>query len=102
MALPLALSLVLGLAALTFALRGLGPFLQTVPAAITSRTAGLAPALLAALVAIELTDSRGLLHPDARLAAVIVAAGLSALRAPLLLCVLAGALVAALLRLLIH
>ncbi len=100
MAVPLALGLVVGLAVLTFALRGVGPFLQTVPAAVTSRTPGLAPALLAALVAIELTDSHGVLHPDARLAAVIVAAGLAALRAPLLLCVVAGAAVAALLRLL--
>jgi len=86
---------------LTFILRGVGPFLQTVPDAITSRTAGLAPALLAALVAIELTNSRGVLHPDARVAAVIVAAGLSALRVPLLLCVVTGAMVAALLRLIV-
>ncbi|MEO6797702.1 MAG: hypothetical protein ABI401_10460 [Candidatus Dormibacter sp.] len=54
-------------------------------------------------MAVELTDSRGILHPDARLAAVIVAAGLSALRAPLLLlCVVAGAVVAAVLRALLH
>ena len=102
MALPLALGLVFGLAVLTFVLRGIGPFLLTVSAVITDRTAGLAPALLAGLVAVELTDSRGVLHPDARLAAVIVAAGLSALRAPLLLCVLAGAVVAALLRVLVR
>lgn len=102
MALPLALGLIVGLGILTFALRGIGPFLLTVPAAITSRTAGLAPALLAGLVAVELTDSRGILHLDARLAAVIVAAGLSALRAPLLLCVVAGAVVAAGLRALLR
>ncbi len=102
MALPLILGLVLGLGALTFLLRGTGPFLTTVPAVITERTAGLAPALLAGLVAIELTNARGLLHPDARLAAVIVSAGLAALRAPLLLSVLAGALVAALLRALVR
>jgi len=97
-ALPLILALVLGLGALTFVLRGMGPFLTTVPVVITSRTVGLAPALLAALVAIELTNARGVLHPDARLAAVIVAGGLAALRAPLLLCVVAGALTAAILR----
>ena len=73
----------------------------TVPEVISRRTPGLAPALLAGLVVIELSNSRGILHPDARLAAVIVAAGLSALRAPLLACVIAGALVAALLRLLL-
>jgi hypothetical protein len=89
---------VLGLAALTFFLRGLGPFLTTVPEAIAARTAGLAPALLAALVAIELTDSRGVFHPDARLVAVVVAAALTAVRLPVLVCVVAGALAAGLLR----
>ena len=102
MALPLVLTLVFGLAALTFLIRGLGPFLLTVPEVISRRTPGLAPALLAGLVVIELSNSRGILHPDARLAAVIVAAGLCALRAPLLACVIAGALVAALLRALLH
>lgn len=102
MALPLILALVLGLGTLTFVLRGMGPFLTTVPAVITNRTVGLAPALLAALVAIELTNARGVLHPDARLAAVIVAGGLAALRAPLLLCVVAGALTAAIPRALVH
>jgi Branched-chain amino acid transport protein (AzlD) len=97
-ALPLVLALVLGLAALTFALRGVGPFLTTVPPAIAARTAGLAPALLAALVATELTNTRGVFHPDARLAAVILSAGLASLRLPVLVCVVAGALAAGLLR----
>jgi hypothetical protein len=79
-------------------LRGLGPFLTSVPASLAARTVGLAPALLAGLVAIELTDGRGIFHPDARLAAVLIAAGLAALRAPVLASVVAGALAAALLR----
>ena len=90
-----------GLAVLTFLIRGLGPFVLTVPEVISRQTPGLAPALLAGLVVIELSNSRGILHPDARMAAVVVAAGLSALRAPLLTCVIAGAFVAALLRLLL-
>lgn len=98
MALPLVLALVLSLAALTFLLRGIGPFLTAVPPRIAARTAGLAPALLAGLVAIELTDARGVFHPDARLVAVIVSAGLTALRAPVLASVGVGALAAALLR----
>ncbi|MEO6797703.1 MAG: hypothetical protein ABI401_10465 [Candidatus Dormibacter sp.] len=40
MAFPLALGLVFALGILTFVLRGIGPFLLTVPAAIASRTAG--------------------------------------------------------------
>jgi len=98
MALPLVLATVLALAALTFTLRGLGPFLTTVPPALAARTIGLAPALLAGLVAIELADARGVFHPDARLLAVVVAGTLAALRAPVLACVAAGALAAALLR----
>lgn len=98
MALPLVLALVLALAALTFLLRGIGPFLTVIPPAIAARTVGLAPALLAGLVAIELTDARGIFHPDARLLAVIVCGGLAALRTPVLACVAAGTLAAALLR----
>lgn len=100
MALPLilVLGMVLALAAVTFILRGLGPFMTTVPRALAERTVGLAPALLAGLVAIELTDQRGIFHPDARLVAVLIAAGLAALRAPVLACVVAGALAAALIR----
>ena len=98
MAVSLVLVIVLALAALTFILRGLGPFLTSVPASLAARTVGLAPALLAGLVAIELTDTRGIFHPDARLVAVLIAAGLAALRAPVLACVVAGALAAALLR----
>ena len=98
MAGSLALALVLGLAALSFVMRAVGPFLPSIPAAITERTTGLAPALLAALVSIQLTGPNGLLHLDVKVPAVILAALLSALRLPLIVCVVAGALLAAVLR----
>ena len=102
MAGSLALGLVLGLAALSFTMRAIGPFAPNLPAAITQRTTGLAPALLAALVAIQLTGVNGLLHIDVKVAAVILVAVLSALRLPLIVCVVAGALLAALLRAVFH
>jgi len=102
MAGPLALALVLGLASLSFVMRAIGPVLPNLPAVITERTSGLAPALLAALVAIQLTGSHGLLHLDVKVPAVLVAAALAALRAPFIVCVIAGALVAALLRAALH
>jgi hypothetical protein len=98
----LALALVLGLAGLSFLLRAAGPLLPNIPSAISERTAGLAPALLAALVAIQLTGSNGVLHPDLKLASVILAAALASLRVPLILCVVAGAALAALLRAAFH
>ena len=52
MAGTLALALVLGLASLSFVMRATGSLLPNLPPAITARTSGLAPALLAALVAI--------------------------------------------------
>jgi branched-subunit amino acid transport protein len=99
---PLALALVLGLASLSFIMRATGAFLPNLPAAVTERMAGLAPALLAALVAIQLTGPNGLVHLDVKVPAVLVAALLAALRAPFILCVIAGALVAALLRAVFH
>lgn len=102
MAGPLALTLVLGLAGLSFLMRAAGPLLPTIPSAITQRTAGLAPALLAALVAIQLTGRNGILHLDVKVAAVLLAALLAALRVPLLLCVIAAAILAALLRATFH
>jgi len=102
MAGPLALALVLGLASLSFVMRATGPFLPSLPAVITQRTSGLAPALLAALVAIQLTGSNGLLHIDVKVPAVLLAALLAALRAPFIVCVIAGALVAAVLRAAFH
>lgn len=56
-------------------------------------------ALLAALVAVQTLGSGQAIEIDARIPAVLVAAGLLALRAPFLIVVLAAALVAALLRL---
>jgi branched-subunit amino acid transport protein len=102
MAGALALALVLGLASLSFIMRATGSFLPNLPSAVTARMAGLAPALLAALVAIQLTGSSGLLHLDVKVPAVLVAAVFAALRAPFILCVVAGALVAALLRAVFH
>jgi hypothetical protein len=102
MAGPLVLALVLGLASLSCLLRATGSLLPNLPSAITERTSGLAPALLAALVAIQLTGPFGLLHFDVKVPAVLLAAGLAALRAPFIVCVIAGALVAALLRGLFH
>src|SRR5207237_1162451 len=69
---PVALGLIAGLATLTFAMRATGPLLPHLPAALTERTA------------------------------VLVAAVLSFLRVPLILCVVAGAAIAALVRALAH
>jgi uncharacterized membrane protein len=92
--------LVGGLALATFALRGTGPVLPRIPQALTQRTTGLAPALLAALVMTQLVT--GGWHLDVKAAAVAVATALAALRAPLLASVIAGAAVAAGLRLLLR
>jgi branched-subunit amino acid transport protein len=94
--------LVLGLAGLSFAMRGAGPVLPSIPAVITERTTGLAPALLAGLVASQLTDRHGIIHIDLKVLAVMVAAILAALRMPLLVCVIAGAALAAFLRAVFH
>jgi len=102
MAGPLALALVLGLASLSFIMRATGPFLPNLPSAVTERTTGLAPALLAALVAIQLTGSNGILHLDVKVPAVVVAAALAAVRLPFIVCVVAGAVVAATLRVVFH
>ena len=87
---------------MSFAFRATGPLLSSVPTAIVERTTGLAPALLAALVMIQLTGRNGILHLDVKVAAVLVAALLSALRVPLLISVIAGAILAALLRAAFH
>jgi hypothetical protein len=102
MAGSLALTLVVGLAALSFLMRAAGPVLPRIPPPIIERTGGLAPALLAGLVGIQLTGPSGILHLDVKIPAVLVAAILSALRVPLLVCVVAGASAAALLRALLH
>jgi branched chain amino acid efflux pump len=102
MAGTLALALVLGLASLSFLMRATGSLLPNLPPAITERTSGLAPALLAALVAIQLTGTNGLIHLDVKVPAVLVAALLAAVRAPFIACVIGGALVAAVLRAAFH
>lgn len=94
--------MVLGLAGLSFVMRATGALLPNLPTAITQRTSGLAPALLAALVAIQLTGSNGVVHLDVKVPAVLLAAGLAALRAPFIVCVIAGALVAGVLRAAFH
>lgn len=66
------------------------------PARITDL---LTVALLAALVAVQTFGAQQSIVIDARLASVLVAAGLLLLRAPFLVVVIAGALVAAGLRL---
>ena len=83
-------------------MRAAGVLLPNIPRAITDRTAGLAPALLAALVGIELTGSNGIVQLDVKVPAVMVAALLAALRMPLIVCILGGAVVAALLRAAFH
>ena len=102
MAGSLAIVLVLGLASLTYIMRATGALLPNLPSAVTERTGGLAPALLAALVAIQLTGPNGLIHLDVKVPAVLIAAVLAALRAPFIVCVVAGAVVAALLRAVFH
>ncbi len=97
-----ALALVLGLASLSYVMRATGSFLPNLPTAVTERTGGLAPALLAALVAIQLTGPGGLIHLDVKVPAVLLAAVLAALRAPFIVCVIGGALAAALLRAVFH
>lgn len=102
MALPLTLALVAGLAGITFVCRGLGPALARIPPVLSRRTAGLAPALLAGLVVLQLTTPRGVPTLDARALAVVTAIVLSALRVPFVVVVAAGALAAALARAYVH
>jgi hypothetical protein len=86
------LDLVLGLAALTVVCKGVGPALSRVPEWLTRRTSGLAPALLAALVATEVRDG------GVKAVAVGIAAVPIVLGAPPLVSVVLGAGAAALLR----
>lgn len=93
-----ALPAIVGLAVITIAVKGAGSLLPELPAPLQRRLAGLAPALLAALVYVELSDNRGLPQPGAKAAGVGVAVVLAALRAPFAVCVIGGAAAAALLR----
>jgi branched-subunit amino acid transport protein len=92
------LAALVGLSILTMALKGAGPLLPRVPEPVARRLPGLAPALLAGLVATEVSGGNGLPHVDAKLAGVAVALVLAWRRAPLALIVIAGAAVAAGLR----
>ncbi len=93
-----ALPAIAGLAAITIAIKGAGSLLPELPAPLQRRLAGLAPALLAALVYVELAGGRALPAPGAKAAGVGVAVVLAALRAPFAFCVIGGAAVAAVLR----
>ncbi|HVM08628.1 MAG TPA: AzlD domain-containing protein [Acidimicrobiales bacterium] len=89
---------VLALAALTMLLKGAGSLAREIPEPIANRLAGLATALLAALVAVELTGDRGIPQLDEKAAGVAVAVVLARRKAPFAVCIIAAAAVAALLR----
>ena len=86
---------VVGLAAVTFVLKGLVPATRPVSVRYRHRLAGLAPALLAAFIISELLDDDGIPALDAKAAGVAVATVLTALRLPLIVSVLAAAATAA-------
>ena len=92
------LATVLVLAAATFALKGAAALVPHLPDELVERTGHLAPALLAALVVVEVTGRSGTVVLDAKAAAVAVAVLLAWRRAPLAICIVAGAATAALLR----
>ncbi|MBW3668775.1 MAG: AzlD domain-containing protein [Actinobacteria bacterium] len=89
------LAVVATLAVVTIAFRAGG---SALPASLTRRTAGLAPALLAALVMTEVTSEAGVPELDAKTAGVVAALVAAALRAPLAVTVGIGAAVAAVVR----
>ena len=91
---------VLALGAITVLLKGAGALLPHPPAHLARRLGGLAPALLAALVWVELAGEDGAPGLDAKTAGVAAALVLFVVRAPFAVCVVGGAVVAALLRLL--
>jgi hypothetical protein len=91
-------AVVAALAGITVVLKGAGALLPPPPEAIARRLSGLAPALLAALIYVELAGRGGLPHLDAKAAGVAVAVVLAALRLPFFVCVVAGAATAAGLR----
>jgi branched-subunit amino acid transport protein len=96
---------VAGCTVATFAIKGVGPVLsggRELPRAVRDILVLLAPALLAALVAIQLTGGNGVVRLDVKLPSVILAALLASLRVPLIICVVAGAALAALLRAAFH
>ena len=90
---------VLALGAITVLIKGAGALLPHPPEHLAQRLGGLAPALLAALVWVELAGDDGLPALDAKTAGVAAAIGLFLVRAPFAVCVVGGAAVSALLRL---
>lgn len=92
------LTAVVVLAAATFAFKGAAALVPHLPDELVARTANLAPALLAALVVVEITGDGGTVVLDAKAAAVATAILLAWRKAPLAVCIVAGAAVAALLR----
>jgi branched-subunit amino acid transport protein len=92
---------VVAVGVLTIAMKALGPMLlggRELPGTITALVPLLAPALLAALVAINTVADDGELVIDARLPGVVVAAVAIALKAPVLVVVVAAAVVTAVVR----
>jgi hypothetical protein len=90
---------VLALGAITVLLKGAGALLPHPPEHLARRLAGLAPALLAALVWVEVAGDDGAPNLGAKTAGFAAAVALYAVKAPFAVCVVAGAAVAALLRL---
>lgn len=86
------------LAVVTMLMKGAGALVGEIPPALSARLAGLAPALLAALVVVELTNEDGFVTFDEKTAAVGVAVVLAWRKAPFAVCVIAAAVVAAVLR----
>jgi hypothetical protein len=82
----------------SFAMRASGAALPRLPTAVSSRLAGIAPALLAALVVTGTTTDRGVLALDSRLAGVALGAALALFRVPFAACMVCAAALTALLR----
>jgi len=90
---------VVGLTLVTFVFKGAGAMLARVPESVARRLPGLAPALLAALVTSLALGDDGLPRLDAKFAGVAVAVVLAWRKAPLGVCIVGGALTAAVIRL---
>jgi hypothetical protein len=89
---------VLVLGAITVLIKGAGALLPHPPDHLARRLAGLAPALLAALVWVELAGDDGVPDLDAKTAGVAAALVLFVARAPFAVSVVGGAAVAAAVR----
>jgi hypothetical protein len=95
--------MVAALAAICLALRAAGPFAlaaRGVPDGLGRRLDACVPALLGALVAVQALTSGRHVAPDARVAGVAAALAAIALRAPLVVVLLAAAVATASVRLL--